>query len=390
MPPRMQSRSVSNTLLPYLTSTSSSSSSLSSIPSLSSASSQCLLRQFSATAAPQAQTKLRRQMFEWLNNEGSVFKHHVPGETNYLTRLKQRGGNEGSETSRPFPNNQHFISEPILSEELRNEVYNRVVEQKKSVRVVSVELGIDMKRIAAVVRLVELEKRQRAQGKPLALPYARAVHEMVPTTPLAEKGERQTYHEPINDLPAHPLTGSQIFYPVPESRSFNRVEAGRVFSGAPAMEHSEAAEISHPSDLAEKIMEDPNSIGWVGKGANARQILQPADVRIPHPHLVAQERDRLAHPNERLAVADLQAKRLERQDALEKERRERLQARREKKTTIVSPEDSRFDYRIKDTIYTTETTGVDGRGSKATGRRYGVPHRDRTRGEVKIPTRVEA
>jgi hypothetical protein len=163
MPPRMQSRSVSNTLLPYLTSSSSSSSSLSSIPSLSSASSQCLSRQFSATAAPQAQTKLRRQMFEWLNNEGSVFKHHVPGETNYLTRLKQRGGNEGSEASRPFPNNQHFISEPILSEELRNEVYNRVIEQKKSVRVVSVELGIDMKRIAAVVRLVELEKRQRAQ-----------------------------------------------------------------------------------------------------------------------------------------------------------------------------------------------------------------------------------
>ncbi|KAJ5451218.1 Ribosomal protein S35 mitochondrial [Penicillium cf. griseofulvum] len=360
MPPRIQSRSVSNTLLPYLTA-SSSSSSLSSLPSLSSTSSQCLSRQFSATAASQGQTKLRRQMFEWLNNEGSVFKHHIPGEPNYITRLKGDGG----EKTRPFPDNRNFFSEPILSEELRNEVYNRVVEQKKSVRVVSVDLGIDMKRIAAVVRLVELEKRQRTQGKPLALPYARAIHEMVPTTPLAEPGERQTYHEPINDLPAHPLTGSQIFYPVPESRSFNRVEAGR-------------------------ILEDPNSIGWVGKGDNARQILQPADVRIPHPHLVALERDRLAHPNERLAVADLQSKRLERQDAIEQARRERIQARREKKLTVVSPEDSRFDYRIKDTIYTKETTGIDGRGSKAAGRRYGVPHRDRTRGEVKIPTRVEA
>ncbi|KAJ5406217.1 hypothetical protein N7465_007501 [Penicillium sp. CMV-2018d] len=389
MPPRIQSRTVSNTLLPYLTATSSSSSSLSSLPSLSPTSSQCISRQFSATAAPRAQTKLRRQMFEWLDGEGAVFKHHIPGQTNYVTSLKQRG-NEGAESARPFPNNQNFFSEPILSEELRNEVYNRVVEQNKSARVVSVELGIDMKRIAAVVRLVELEKRQRAQGKPLALPYARAIHEMVPITPLAEQGERQQYHEPINDLPAHPLTGSQIFYPVPESRSFNRVEAGRVFSGAPALEESEAAEISHPSDLAEKIIEDPNSIGWVGKGANARQILQPADVRIPHPHMVALERDRLANPNEWRAVADLQSKRLERQDTIEKERRERIQARREKKLTVVSPEDSRFDYRIKDTIYTTETTGTDGRGSKATGRRYGVPHRDRTRGEVKIPTRVEA
>ena len=213
---------------------------------------------------------------------------------------------------------------------------------------------------------------------------------MVPITPLAEKGERQQYHEPINDLPPPPQTGAPIINPVPESRSFNRVEAGRVFSGAPALEQSEAAEISHPSDLAEKIIEDPNSIGWVGKGANARQILQPADVRIPHPHMVALERDRLANPNEWRAVADLQSKRLERQDTIEKERRERIRARREKKLTVVSPEDSRFDYRIKDTIYTTETTGIDGRGSKATGRRYGVPHRDRTRGEVKIPTRVEA
>jgi hypothetical protein len=213
---------------------------------------------------------------------------------------------------------------------------------------------------------------------------------MVPTTPLAEKGERQPFHESINDLPAHPLTGTQIFYPVPESRTFNRVEAGRVFSAAPAMEHSEAAAISHPSELAEKIIEDPDAIGWVGKGDNARQILQPADVRIPHPHMVSLERDRLSNPNERLAVAELHAKRLERQDAADKKLRERAEARRAKKQTTVSPAESRFDYRIRNAIYTPETTGKDGRAPWAIGRRYGVPHRDRTRGEVKIPTRVEA
>jgi hypothetical protein len=99
-------------------------------------------------------------MFEWLSNEGASLKHHIPGETNYVTRIKDRGD---SAVTRPFPNNPHFFSEPILSEELRNEVYNRVVGQKKSLRAVSVELGIDMRRIAAVVRLVELETRQRAQ-----------------------------------------------------------------------------------------------------------------------------------------------------------------------------------------------------------------------------------
>ncbi|CAG7920390.1 unnamed protein product [Penicillium olsonii] len=375
MAPRVQTR-VSNALLPYLTST--------SISSLPSSSSQCLSRQFSVTAA--SQTKLRRQMFEWLSTDGAELKHHIPGETNYVTRLKD----SPMSATRPFPNNPNFVSESVLSEELRNEVYTRVVEEKKSVRAVSMDLGIDMKRIGAVVRLVELEKRQREQGKHLALPYARAIHEMIPTTPLAPPGERQTYHEPINDLPAHPLTGAQIFYPVSESRPFNRVEAGRVFSSAPALEHHEAAEIGHPSDLAEKIIEDPRAIGWVGKGNNARQILQPADVRIPHPHMVALERDHIAHPNERRAVAERQTKRLERQDAAEQQRRERAQTRREKKLQTFTPENSRFEYRIQETVYTKETTGADGRAPWAVGRRYGVPHRDRTRGEVKIPTRVEA
>ncbi|KAJ5759903.1 hypothetical protein N7520_007059 [Penicillium odoratum] len=380
MAPRIQTR-VSNALLPYLTSSSSSSS---SIPSLCS-SSQSLSRQFSATAAPQ--TKLRRQMFEWLNTQGAALKYHIPGETNYLKDARDA---DLTDTNRPFPNNRNFISESVLSEELRNEVYVRVVEKKKSLRAVSVELGIDMKRIAAVVRLVELERRQRSQGKPMALPYARAVHEMIPVTPLADKGERPNYHEPINDLPVHPSTGAQIFYPVPESRSFTRVDAGRVFSGAPAMENERKAKISHPSDIIDEVMENPGSIEWVGKGANARQVLQPADVRIPHPQLVQLERDRMANPNERRMVADRHTQRLQRQEEAEKKRRDRAKERREKSVTHVEPVGGRFDYRIQDAVFTKETVGVDGRAPWAPGRRYGVPTNDRTRGTVKIPTRVEA
>jgi hypothetical protein len=101
-------------------------------------------------------------MFQWLSTEGAALKHHIPGETNYLSGRADREG-DSNEASRPFPGNRTFISEPVLSEELRNEVYVRVVEKKKSLRAVSVELGIDMKRIAAVVRLVEMERRQRAQ-----------------------------------------------------------------------------------------------------------------------------------------------------------------------------------------------------------------------------------
>lgn len=102
-------------------------------------------------------------MFEWLNTQGAALKHHVPGETNYLSPFGKDRDSNFEEAPRPFPNNRNFISESVLSEDLRNEVYKRVIQQKKSLRAVSVELGIDMKRIGAVVRLVELERRQRSQ-----------------------------------------------------------------------------------------------------------------------------------------------------------------------------------------------------------------------------------
>lgn len=60
---------------------------------------------------------------------------------------------------RPFPLNPNFVSQSVLSEELRNEIHNRVVVQGKSVRAVSVELGVEMRRVGAVVRLVELERK---------------------------------------------------------------------------------------------------------------------------------------------------------------------------------------------------------------------------------------
>lgn len=124
-----------------------------------------------------AQTRLREQMFDWLNGPGAQLKYHIPGTTNYVTQLRnRRGGEESSESSSrrddadsednsgpktPFPLNPQFISEPILSEELSNEIYKRVAQQGKSVRSVSVEMRVDMRRVGAVVRLKELEKRMK-------------------------------------------------------------------------------------------------------------------------------------------------------------------------------------------------------------------------------------
>jgi Eukaryotic mitochondrial regulator protein len=142
-------------------------------------------RQFSSTPIPKM-TKLRSEMFSWLNTRGKNFQYPVEKETNYLTDYDRDGfrkeeedeasegetdpsGLERGKRSRytsprhPFPLNEHFVSQPILSERLREEIWRRVKVDKKSVRIVSIELGVEMRRVGAVVRLVELEKQWRAE-----------------------------------------------------------------------------------------------------------------------------------------------------------------------------------------------------------------------------------
>lgn len=124
-------------------------------------------------------------MFSWLNGPGAVFRQPRPGSTNYLGsydregRLKtvaKRSGqsseddlDESSDREstvgrlemhrRPFPTNPGFISLPVLADDFREEIYQRVMMQRKTIRDVSADLNVDMNRVAAVVRLKEVEKR---------------------------------------------------------------------------------------------------------------------------------------------------------------------------------------------------------------------------------------
>ncbi|KAL4806174.1 eukaryotic mitochondrial regulator protein-domain-containing protein [Aspergillus unguis] len=392
MPPRIQQR-VSNPLLPFL----SSPSSTRLLPhSPCSSHTQQSAQPFSSTQT--TQTQQRAEMFAWLNTQGKVFKEHTPNSTNYLSdvngreRAEREGDSFWTPTNRPFPNNRTFVSESVLSEKLRNEIYERVVVKKRSVRTVSSDLGVDMRRIAAVCRLVEMEKRMRAQGKPLALPYARTIHEMVPTTPLYDDAhmQRQNPHESINDLPSHRLTETQIFYPVSESRHFTRVDAGRVFSGAPARPHEAVAEeLADPTQAVSRITQNPQDIETVGKGDEEMRVLQPADVRIPHPTSIAFHRDRVARPNETREVQEANTRRILDEEKAEKERKKKQEAARERHTLHVKPQHSRFEFRFKDAFVTRENIGTDGRGEDAPGRRYGIPSHERKKGQVKIPTQVE-
>jgi len=59
---------------------------------------------------------------------------------------------------RPYPLNNMFVSQPVLSEELREKIWERILREGQSVRDVSSQLGVEMNRVGAVVRLMEIEK----------------------------------------------------------------------------------------------------------------------------------------------------------------------------------------------------------------------------------------
>lgn len=141
------------------------------------------------STSPRNGTQLRRAMFRWLQGPGAAFRDPLPGSTNYLsaynkdghlirsrqdpgddsgggpTGQKQASGRdeplpeESEQDLRPFPMNPDFRSQPVLDESLREEIYNRVMQDGKPVKVVSAELGVEMNRVGAVVRLKEIEKR---------------------------------------------------------------------------------------------------------------------------------------------------------------------------------------------------------------------------------------
>ncbi|KAG9760955.1 hypothetical protein KCU75_g10592, partial [Aureobasidium melanogenum] len=206
-------------------------------------------QQFHATC--KNDTRLRRNMFSWLNGPGRVFREPLPGSTNYLGAYDRSGNlmrlragaeeeneqedqvdvsklneeekakyNQEKEAKaaenrndlprerqsdlRPYPLNNDFRSQSVLSEDLREEIYKKIVDEKVDLSTVSALYGVDMRRVAAVVRLKTIERNWVAEGKKLATPYHDAVLAMLPQTrfnrKLLEDPKKTISHESINDL----------------------------------------------------------------------------------------------------------------------------------------------------------------------------------------------
>jgi len=74
----------------------------------------------------------------------------------------------------------------------------------------------------------------------------------------------------------------------------------------------------------------------------------------------------------------------EREMGERRDREEKIRAGREARTKAV--QGARWEFRFEEC--NVDAGGVDGRGRRGVGWRYGMPHYDRKRGQVKIPTSV--
>jgi hypothetical protein len=118
------------------------------------------------------------KMFQWLNGPGAQFRN-ATGPANYVGARTEGGdnailskpGKDGEEdgsrkrrvtrkraTNQPFKLNPFFRSESVLSEELKEAIYLRVMNEQRSVREVSEHFGVTMERVAAVVRMKQIER----------------------------------------------------------------------------------------------------------------------------------------------------------------------------------------------------------------------------------------
>ena len=74
--------------------------------------------------------------------------------------------------SRPFPNNPNFRSEPVLSSEARKMIWEAIMVKGMPLKAVSAEFHVDMRRVAAVVRMMEIEKKYEREVSYLTLLFS--------------------------------------------------------------------------------------------------------------------------------------------------------------------------------------------------------------------------
>lgn len=121
---------------------------------------------FSTTARQASTPKARREFWKWKAGPGANLRDPKPeGGSNYITT-------RGSFISKnPFPLNPQFKSASVLSDASRELIWEKIMRRGETIKAVSAELGVDINRVAAVVRLKEVEKDWISKVNFLTLSY---------------------------------------------------------------------------------------------------------------------------------------------------------------------------------------------------------------------------
>lgn len=121
--------------------------------SSSSSSTTTLTRPFSTSPALSKMTQRRRAMFRWLK---TMKARTLADSANIFVPTYLAGRDQ------PFPLNPLFRSQPVLSEGARNLIFEKVTQKGEALKAVAAELGVDVRRVAAVVRLKAVEAQWTA------------------------------------------------------------------------------------------------------------------------------------------------------------------------------------------------------------------------------------
>lgn len=103
-------------------------------------------------------TKPQREFRQFLKHAGKQFEKHEGNGPMYLSSVKSMGADDV-----PFPSNKMFRSEPVLSSRARQIIWEAVMLKGMPLKAVSAQYQVDVRRVAAVVRLMEIEKRMEKE-----------------------------------------------------------------------------------------------------------------------------------------------------------------------------------------------------------------------------------
>jgi hypothetical protein len=85
------------------------------------------------------------------------------GRTNYVTRSITVSDFQDVKADQPFPNNPAFRSDSVLSDNARELIWQSVMQKGMPLKAVSAQFHVDMRRVAAVVRMKEIEKKWKRE-----------------------------------------------------------------------------------------------------------------------------------------------------------------------------------------------------------------------------------